>query len=48
MTSHHLRVGLEGLEGIDERGVSVVDGSVEAVVRRALLGDFPDALEARE
>src|ERR1700722_19918092 len=44
----HRRVGLEGLEGGGEREVSVVDGSVEAVVGGRLLGDLPDALDAVE
>src|SRR5271170_4619822 len=41
-------VGLERLEGVDEGGVALADGAVEAIVGRLLLGDLPDALDAIE
>src|ERR1700722_9575645 len=46
MPGDHAGVSLEGLEGRDERGVALVCGRVEAVVRRPLLRCLPHALDA--
>jgi hypothetical protein len=48
MACDHRGVGLEGLEGRREGGVSLGDGGVEAVVGGAFLGHLPHALDAIE
>ena len=48
MPGNHRGVGLEGLEGRGEGGVTLGDGGVEAVVGGALFGHLPHALDAIE